>query len=238
MCGTRNPFSKKNSWMTREKGKRRPPASSIQHLSLVHIYEYECLIYTPLETLFRVLLELIFSYSPFYISFFQHYNLVETLCAMTSHFGKRMNALTLLVHFLLLITTSSSFHLGERTFMSNALRGGSVVTLERYNGTLDTFENGTSSSSSTTTTTNAEEKEESSLVATTEEDVSSEMTVSNATDAAAAAAEMNTKGIKPMKVLFLSADTGGGHRASAQSLMHQVRFFRDYGRIMYTVCVV
>jgi hypothetical protein len=125
--------------------------------------------------------------------------------------------------------------------MSNALRGGSVVTLERYNGTLDTFENGTSSSSSSssssTTTTNAEEKEESSLVATTEEDVSSEMTVSNATDAAAAA-EMNTKGIKPMKVLFLSADTGGGHRASAQSLMHQVRFFRDYGRIMYTVCVV
>ena len=225
--------------MTHDTRKRKTTHTGIQHLSLVHIYEYEYLIYTPLETLFRVLLELIFSYSPFYISFFQHYNLVETLCAMTSHFGKRMNALTLLVHFLLLITTSSSFHLGQRTFMSNALRGGSVVTLERYNGTLDTFENGTSSSSSSssTTTTNAEEKEESSLVATTEEDVSSEMTVSNATDVAAAA-EMNTKGIKPMKVLFLSADTGGGHRASAQSLMHQVRFFRDYGRIMYTVCVV
>ena len=35
--------------------------------------------------------------------------------------------------------------------------------------------------------------------------------------------EKNDRG--PLKVLFLSADTGGGHRASAESLAAQVSFF-------------
>lgn len=30
---------------------------------------------------------------------------------------------------------------------------------------------------------------------------------------------------KGLKILFLSADTGGGHRASAESLANQVRLF-------------
>jgi len=35
--------------------------------------------------------------------------------------------------------------------------------------------------------------------------------------------EASTLGEKKLKVLFLSADTGGGHRASAESLANQVR---------------
>lgn len=35
--------------------------------------------------------------------------------------------------------------------------------------------------------------------------------------------EASTPGEKKLKVLFLSADTGGGHRASAESLASQVR---------------
>ena len=35
--------------------------------------------------------------------------------------------------------------------------------------------------------------------------------------------EASTAGEKKLKVLFLSADTGGGHRASAESLANQVR---------------
>lgn len=86
--------------------------------------------------------------------------------------------------------------------MSNAIRGGSVVTLERNNGTLDTFENGTSI---------IHHAVESDTLDVTDKAVTMEPSVSNST----------TLGTKPMKVLFLSADTGGGHRASAQSLMHQ-----------------
>lgn len=117
---------------------------------------------------------------------------------------KLAHVLMLLVHCLLQVSRSSSFHLREGAFMSNAIRGGSVVTLERNNGTLDTFENGTSI---------IHHAVESDTLDVTDKAVTMEPSVSNST----------TLGTKPMKVLFLSADTGGGHRASAQSLMHQVR---------------
>lgn len=130
-----------------------------------------------------------------------------------SHVRKLAHVL-LLVHCLLRDTTSSSFHFKERAFISNALRGGSVVTMERNNGTLDAFENGTS--------VFRDARAEKDPLGVTDQAVTTEATVSNAT--ATDASTTDALGVfKPMKVLFLSADTGGGHRASAQSLMHQVR---------------
>lgn len=110
------------------------------------------------------------------------------------------------------LNTTSSFQLGRRScpWGSNTPRGGSVSTLERNNGTLYAVENNTIvlNSMDTPVTTSVTMKEES---VSTDDKVLSESGLSSTTHL----------GHKPWKVLFLSADTGGGHRASAQSLMHQ-----------------
>jgi hypothetical protein len=93
--------------------------------------------------------------------------------------------------------------------------------MERNNGTLDAFENGTS------VFLDRDARAEKDPLGVTDQAVTTEAIVSNATatDVSTTSNPMtDALGVfKPMKVLFLSADTGGGHRASAQSLMHQVR---------------
>lgn len=120
--------------------------------------------------------------------------------------------MTFMITLVVSSKTTWSFQLLGRTSCPwSAPRGGSVSTLERNNGTLYAIENNTVvlngiDSTATATTTRSTTVEES------EDKVPSDSSLSNATSLLS----------KPRKVLFLSADTGGGHRASAQSLMHQV----------------
>jgi 1,2-diacylglycerol 3-beta-galactosyltransferase len=87
-----------------------------------------------------------------------------------------------------------------------------------FNDTGATLLKSTSTSTQLTVTEDESSEEEDEMMIATDSDEMSEETIALIPTATAIAAATTANAHKPLKVLFLSSDTGGGHRASAESL--------------------